>query len=196
MAAGRESPGELSPGDRPRSGARRELSVPPCRGRAVLSRGRLPGPSGTGQPGVRQELFQPAFPKAWFDFASGLECDLATNLVGQPLVRRQVMKGLREFLENQHPEKPLVMSFHGSTGTGKTFVSSMLVRHLFQGGLKSPYVHQFSPIVHFPHAEDIEQYKVRDASCTVPLGQGLFWFCVIWTPRTYTLLLFSEVRQQ
>ncbi|XP_075026474.1 prosalusin isoform X2 [Calonectris borealis] len=46
----------------------------------------------------------------------GLECDLAMNLVGQPLVRQQ-------------------------------------------GGLQSPYVHQFSPIVHFPHAERIEQYK-------------------------------------
>lgn len=89
---------------------------------------------------------------------------MATNLVGQPLVRQQVMKGVREFLENRNPVKPLVMSFHGSTGTGKTYVSSMLVRYLFQGGLQSPYVHQFSPIVHFPHAEQIEQYKVRDAS--------------------------------
>ncbi|NXL28290.1 TOR2A protein, partial [Glaucidium brasilianum] len=88
-----------------------------------------------------------------------LECDLAMNLVGQPLVRQQVMKGLREFLENRNPVKPLVMSFHGSTGTGKTYVSSMIVRYLFQGGLQSPYVHQFSPIVHFPHAERIEQYK-------------------------------------
>ncbi|XP_074967981.1 prosalusin isoform X1 [Phalacrocorax aristotelis] len=89
----------------------------------------------------------------------GLECDLAMNLVGQPLVRQQVMKGVTEFLENQNPVKPLVMSFHGSTGTGKTYVSSMLIRYLFQGGLQSPYVHHFSPIVHFPHAEQIEQYK-------------------------------------
>ncbi|XP_063030593.1 prosalusin [Melospiza melodia melodia] len=69
------------------------------------------------------------------------------------------MKGLRGFLENPNPVKPLVMSFHGSTGTGKTYVSSMLIRYLFQGGLQSPYVHHFSPIVHFPHAEHIEQYK-------------------------------------
>ncbi|XP_071622254.1 prosalusin isoform X1 [Heliangelus exortis] len=89
----------------------------------------------------------------------GLEYDLAVNLVGQPLVRQQVMKGVREFLENRNPVKPLVMSFHGSTGTGKTYVSSMLVHYLFQGGLRSPYVHQFSPIVHFPHAEQIERYK-------------------------------------
>ncbi|NWX66364.1 TOR2A protein, partial [Promerops cafer] len=99
------------------------------------------------------------FSKSWFHFVSGLEFDLATNLVGQPLVRQQVMKGVREFLENPNPVKPLVMSFHGSTGTGKTYVSSMLIRYLFQKGLQSPYVHHFSPIVHFPHAEQIQQYK-------------------------------------
>uniref|UniRef100_A0A8C5JAR0 Torsin family 2 member A n=1 Tax=Junco hyemalis TaxID=40217 RepID=A0A8C5JAR0_JUNHY len=46
-----------------------------------------------------------------------------------------------------------------AAGTGKTYVSSMLIRYLFQSGLQSPYVHHFSPIVHFPHAEHIEQYK-------------------------------------
>uniref|UniRef100_A0A8C3GLF3 Torsin n=1 Tax=Cairina moschata TaxID=8855 RepID=A0A8C3GLF3_CAIMO len=91
--------------------------------------------------------------------ADCLECDLALNLVGQPLVRQQLMKGLQQFLHSPSPAKPLVLSFHGSTGTGKTYVSAMLVRHLFQGGLGSPYVHHFSPIVHFPHAEHIEQYK-------------------------------------
>ena len=104
----------------------------------------------------------PSFRKG-FAFAAGLECELAVTLVGQPLVRQQLMKGLRRFLEKRSPEKPLVMSFHGSTGTGKTFVSSMLVRHLFPEGLRSRYVHQFSPIVHFPPAEHVERYKVSAA---------------------------------
>uniref|UniRef100_A0A672UX54 Torsin n=2 Tax=Strigops habroptila TaxID=2489341 RepID=A0A672UX54_STRHB len=89
----------------------------------------------------------------------GLECELAVSVVGQPLARQQVMRAVRGFLAEQNPLKPLVMSFHGSTGTGKTYVSSLLIRYLFQGGLRSPFVHQFSPIVHFPHAEHIEQYK-------------------------------------
>lgn len=102
---------------------------------------------------------------------------MATNLVGQPLVRQQVMKGVREFLENPNPVKPLVMSFHGSTGTGKTYVSSMLIRYLFQSGLQSPYVHHFSPIVHFPHAEQIEQYKVRATAQQCHLAGG-FSLCL------------------
>ncbi|XP_054854456.1 prosalusin [Eublepharis macularius] len=89
----------------------------------------------------------------------GLECDLALNLVGQHLVRQLVVKGVREFVLSHAPVKPLVMSFHGWTGTGKTYVSSLLIRYLFRAGLRSPYVHQFSPVVHFPHAEHIEQYK-------------------------------------
>ncbi|XP_053138048.1 prosalusin isoform X2 [Hemicordylus capensis] len=52
------------------------------------------------------------------------------------------------------------MSFHGWTGTGKTYVSSLLVRYLFRDGLRSPFVHRFSPIVHFPHVEHIDQYKI------------------------------------
>lgn len=108
------------------------------------------------------------------ELASGLECDLALNLVGQPLVRQQLMKGLQQFLHSPSPAKPLVLSFHGSTGTGKTYVSTMLVRHLFQGGLGSPYVHHFSPIVHFPHAEHIEQYKVRPPLSAARFSFGLW----------------------
>ncbi|NXR93123.1 TOR2A protein, partial [Hypocryptadius cinnamomeus] len=125
-------------------------------------------------------------------FVSGLEFDLATNLVGQPLVRQQVMKGLREFLENPNPMKPLVMSFHGSTGTGKTYVSSMLIRYLFQSGLQSPYVHHFSPIVHFPHAEQMEQYKVRDTAQQCHFTGG-FWLSGLIL-STYAFKLFPEVQ--
>ncbi|XP_061460167.1 prosalusin [Rhineura floridana] len=90
---------------------------------------------------------------------TGLECDLAINLVGQPLVRQLVVKGLKAFVHNHDPVKPLVMSFHGWTGTGKTYASSLLVRYLFRAGFHSSYVHRFSPVVHFPHAEHMEQYK-------------------------------------
>ncbi|XP_044295913.1 prosalusin [Varanus komodoensis] len=90
---------------------------------------------------------------------SGLECDLAINLVGQHLARELVMKGLKAFVHNHNPEKPLVFSFHGWTGTGKTYVSSLVIHYLFHSGSHSSYVHHFSPVLHFPHAEQIEQYK-------------------------------------
>ncbi|XP_026568308.1 prosalusin [Pseudonaja textilis] len=90
---------------------------------------------------------------------TGLECDLALRLVGQPLARQLVIQSLKSFVQDPEPAKPLVLSFHGSTGTGKTYLSSLLAQHLFRTGLRTPYVHRFSPLVHFPHADHLQQYK-------------------------------------
>ncbi|XP_038601612.1 prosalusin [Tachyglossus aculeatus] len=89
----------------------------------------------------------------------GLECDLALHLAGQPLARRLVTKAVGDFVQEPAPAKPLVLSFHGWTGTGKSYVSSLLIRYLFRDGLRSPHVHYFSPIVHFPHPDRIHLYK-------------------------------------
>lgn len=88
-----------------------------------------------------------------------LECDLARNLFGQHLAQELVVKALRAFVETDYPSKPLILSFHGWSGTGKTFLSSLLVKHLYKDGSRSPYVHRFSPILNFPHAKNINQYK-------------------------------------
>ena len=93
--------------------------------------------------------------------ALGLECDLAQHLAGQHLAKALVGKSLKAFIQNPAPSKPLVLSLHGWTGTGKSYVSSLLAQYLFRGGLRSPHVHHFSPIIHFPHPSHTEQYKVR-----------------------------------
>lgn len=92
--------------------------------------------------------------------ALGLECDLAQHLAGQHLAKALVVKSLKAFVQDPAPSKPLVLSLHGWTGTGKSYVSSLLAQYLFRGGLRSPHVHHFSPIIHFPHPSHIEQYKV------------------------------------
>ncbi|XP_062938300.1 prosalusin isoform X2 [Cynocephalus volans] len=78
------------------------------------------------------------------------------------------------------PTKPLVLSLHGWTGTGKSYVSSLLAHYLFRGGLRSPYVHHFSPVIHFPHPSHIERYK-KDLKSWVQgnltaCGRSLFLF--------------------
>lgn len=92
--------------------------------------------------------------------ALGLECDLAQHLAGQHLARALVVKALKAFVQDPAPTKPLVLSLHGWTGTGKSYVSSLLAHYLFRGGLRSPYVHHFSPVIHFPHPSHMERYKV------------------------------------
>ncbi|XP_005992207.1 prosalusin [Latimeria chalumnae] len=89
----------------------------------------------------------------------GLECDLSRYLYGQHLVKEIVLAAIRQYTESANPEKPLVLSFHGWSGTGKTYVTSMLVKHLYGRGFRSPNVHQFVPTLHFPHAGSLMQYQ-------------------------------------
>ncbi|XP_056668429.1 prosalusin isoform X4 [Monodelphis domestica] len=113
----------------------------------------------------------------------GLECDLAQHLAGQHLVRQLVVKRLKAFVEDPAPAKPLVMSFHGWTGTGKSYVSSMLVQYLFRHGMASPHVHHFSPVIHFPHADQIGRYQ----------GDLKQWILGNLTACGRSLFLFDEV---
>ncbi|KAL1786509.1 prosalusin isoform X1 [Sigmodon hispidus] len=110
----------------------------------------------------------------------GLECDLAQHLAGQHLAKALVVKSLKAFVQDPAPSKPLALSLHGWTGTGKSYVSSLLAQYLFQGGLRSPHVHHFSPTIHFPHPSHTEQYKKElkswvQGNLTV-CGRSLFLF--------------------
>lgn len=89
-----------------------------------------------------------------------LEWDLYKNVYGQHLAQDIVSQEVASFVKKASPVRPLVLSFHGSSGTGKTFVSHMLGNHLYGSAMSSPYVHQFIPTLHFPSAELVEEYKV------------------------------------
>ncbi|XP_013870089.1 prosalusin [Austrofundulus limnaeus] len=88
-----------------------------------------------------------------------LEWDLYKNVFGQHLVQDVVSEEVAKFLQNKSPEKPLVLSFHGSSGTGKTLVSSMLGNHLYGSAMSSPFVHQFVPTLHFPSPKRVNRYR-------------------------------------
>ncbi|MCI4392656.1 hypothetical protein PGIGA_G00148220 [Pangasianodon gigas] len=89
----------------------------------------------------------------------GLEWDLYKNLYGQHLVQDIVSESVASFLQKQNPDRPLVLSFHGASGTGKSMVSSMLARHLYGTSMGSPYIHQYVPTLHFPLADRVKQYR-------------------------------------
>ncbi|XP_039618703.1 prosalusin isoform X1 [Polypterus senegalus] len=93
------------------------------------------------------------------DIKAGLEWDLYRNLYGQHLAQEIVSEALDKFLHNDSPERPLVFSFHGSSGTGKTMVSSLVGKYLFGSSLSSRSIHHFIPTLHFPDSGQIEQYK-------------------------------------
>ncbi|XP_077416842.1 prosalusin isoform X2 [Vanacampus margaritifer] len=79
-----------------------------------------------------------------------LEWDLYKNVYGQHLAQEVLSEEVARFVADKAPERPLVLSLHGSSGTGKTLVVGMLARHLYGSAMSSPFVHQFIPTLHFP----------------------------------------------
>ncbi|KFP28894.1 Torsin-3A, partial [Colius striatus] len=87
--------------------------------------------------------------------------ELSGQLHGQHLAKEAVVRALRVFLQSPRPGKPLVLSFHGWSGTGKNFVARLVTRHLYRDGLKSECVRVFIALFHFPHHTYVDSYKAQ-----------------------------------
>lgn len=96
----------------------------------------------------------------------GLEDDLSKNLFGQPLVTDIVINALSSHFHKgrTYRRKPLVFSFHGWKGGGKTFVSRIILKHVFKRGTASRFVKMYHAKSHFPLKSEVEvdKYKVTD----------------------------------
>ncbi|NWI14997.1 TOR1A protein, partial [Crypturellus soui] len=91
---------------------------------------------------------------------SVLKTDLERKVFGQHLAGQIVLRALSANVHSHRPKKPLVMSFHGWTGTGKSFVSSIIAENLYQSDIpRRRFVHHFSTVLHFPHASHVHLYK-------------------------------------
>lgn len=92
---------------------------------------------------------------------SGLKDDLDSKLFGQHIASRIILKAVSGFVSNENPKKPLVLSLHGSTGTGKNYASQLIANNIYKEGMDSKFVHVFTSELHFPHSSQLETYKVR-----------------------------------
>ncbi|XP_054612825.1 torsin family 1 isoform X2 [Dunckerocampus dactyliophorus] len=98
----------------------------------------------------------------WIAFnATGLEASLQTKLFGQHIASHIILKAVSGFMSNDNPKKPLVLSLHGWTGTGKNYVSSLIAESIYKEGMDSKFVHVFTSELHFPHASQMDTYKTQ-----------------------------------
>ncbi|XP_008302302.1 torsin family 1 isoform X2 [Stegastes partitus] len=98
--------------------------------------------------------------KKWIAFnATGLKTDLDDKLFGQHIASRIILKAVSGFMSNDNPKKPLVLSLHGWTGTGKNFVSKLIADNIYREGMDSNFVHVFTSTLHFPHPSQNATYK-------------------------------------
>ncbi|XP_073498448.1 torsin-1A-like [Phyllobates terribilis] len=91
--------------------------------------------------------------------STGLDVDLREKLFGQHLAHKIIYKSVTRFMSDKDPRKPLVLSLHGWSGTGKSFVSKIIVENIYELGMRSKFVHLFSSELHFPHEGLIPRYK-------------------------------------
>ncbi len=89
---------------------------------------------------------------------TGLELLLEKEVFGQHIATKLVLHQLQGHLTNPSPSKPLVMSFHGWTGNGKTLVANLIAQSLYRQGVRSQFYHHFLSAIHFPHKEHSHLY--------------------------------------
>ncbi|KFM81465.1 Torsin-1B, partial [Stegodyphus mimosarum] len=117
----------------------------------------------------------------WVHFNSAeLGNRLKKHLYGQHLVAQIVPQSLKAHVAKAKPNKALVMSFHGWTGSGKNHVSKMIIESLYLKGFKSNFVHWYIASYDFPHATEIKAYcerlQMEIIKFTKECGQSLFIF--------------------
>jgi len=84
---------------------------------------------------------------------------LKDEVFGQHIATNMISKQLKAHLTNEHPSKPLVLSFHGWTGNGKNHVTYLIAKSLFREGIHSRFYHHFMATVHFPHQDQAAEYQ-------------------------------------
>ncbi|ROL52122.1 Torsin-1B [Anabarilius grahami] len=97
----------------------------------------------------------PSGVERWF----GLEADLNESLFGQHIVSYVVLKAVSSFMTDKNPNKPLVLSFHGTAGVGKNHVAKIIARNVYKKGENSKHIHTFISEHHFPHKEKSDLYS-------------------------------------
>ncbi|CAA19484.2 Torsin [Caenorhabditis elegans] len=87
--------------------------------------------------------------------------DFDNKIFGQHLMAESVVHSIKSHWHNEHSQKPLVLSFHGGTGTGKNYVTEIIVNNTYRSGMHSPFVNYFVATNNFPNKKYIEDYKLE-----------------------------------
>ncbi|XP_059214633.1 torsin-1A-like [Centropristis striata] len=94
-------------------------------------------------------------------YSLALKADLQNKLFGQHIASSIILEAVSRFMSNENPMKPLVLSLHGPTGTGKSFASQLIAENIFKVGMNSSFIHLFSSTLHFPHKSKFKTYETQ-----------------------------------
>ncbi|CAO1298141.1 unnamed protein product [Diamesa serratosioi] len=89
-----------------------------------------------------------------------LKTQFEERLFGQHIVKYEVFSAISNHYKNiKTSKKPLVLSFHGTAGVGKSFVGNIIIENIFQKGLDSKYYHIFHGVSDFPGKHNLDHHK-------------------------------------
>lgn len=130
---------------------------------------------GSGKNETKTEKIQGVFDK--LNYCSYMECctprhipndidalkaDFNEYLFGQHIANLTLIPALKSHVYNwEKSQKPLVMSFHGTPGTGKNFVAELIAKRLYLAGDESGYVHRYRGRIDFPLETQVSYYRVK-----------------------------------
>lgn len=91
-------------------------------------------------------------------YFSGLRSMISLKLQGQHIAKDVVLNAINSHMKKS--KKPLVMSFHGANGVGKTYVSRMIAQSFFEKGENSRFFHFYYGLQNFPDKKKVSEYQV------------------------------------
>ena len=94
---------------------------------------------------------------------TALQNTLERSVYGQHLMKEIVIPALRGHVQSTDPKKALVLSFHGSPGSGKSYVSQFIAESFYKFGMRSKFVRKFLASTDFPNKEEkqISLYQIQ-----------------------------------
>ncbi|KAM9307078.1 torsin-1B-like [Pholidichthys leucotaenia] len=91
----------------------------------------------------------------------GLHADLGHRLFGQHIASHSILNAVNGFMTCTDWKHPLVLSLHGTAGTGKNFASQLIAKIIYKEGMNSKFVHLFISTHHFPHSSQVAIYQAQ-----------------------------------
>lgn len=83
------------------------------------------------------------------------------EVFGQHLAIKVIKGALYTYYNRKESSKPLVLSLHGTPGTGKNYVSDLIVRARYDKGKESDFVHGYSGRASFPLDDQASIYSAQ-----------------------------------
>ncbi|XP_072016747.1 uncharacterized protein [Amphiura filiformis] len=91
------------------------------------------------------------------DAISMLKSDVDRNIFGQHLANKLVVSALYGMLLRQSgDDEPVVMSFHGGSGVGKTHMADILAKHFQEHNAKTQCSYTFLSDLHIPPSDSLK----------------------------------------